>query len=376
MAYPSWRPTFPLHWSISLLGTGLCLIAMLMINAGAAMLAMCGVMMIYLILKQKKIETSWEDIRYGILMFFSRFALYRLAWQEPSSRSWRPNFLVFTKAPPEVSQDLLNFAAAITQTKGFLTIASILKKEQVAKEKKLHQNIRSMLREHRIEALVCMNEAKTIPSGMKSVILHYGLGPLTPNTIVFGGVSEEELLMSYLEVVKLAHEEGRNVVVVNDQPQKEFPKKISSNKVKGDIHVWWDESSPRNTELMLVLAYMLQKKSLGKRANITLVGVAENESICDKKLQEFDHLIKRNRLKIKTHVIVSPENSLHHLALVQSFSSQAAMIFLSLRAPLPNESLEEYANYFTTLPHKSNAFPPVALVMCATAMNLQEVVQV
>ncbi len=135
MANPSWRPTFPIHWSVSFLGTGLCLIAMLMINAGAAMLAVCGILMLYLLFKRKKINASWEDIRYGIFMFFSRFALYRLAWQKPSARSWRPNFLVFTGRPSEVSNDLLNFAAAITQTKGFLTIASILGRDQEAREK-------------------------------------------------------------------------------------------------------------------------------------------------------------------------------------------------------------------------------------------------
>ncbi len=378
MANPSWRPTFPMHWSISFLGTALCVIAMLMINSGAAILAMFGVIVIYLIVKQKKIDSSWEDIRYGILMFFSRFALYRLAWQEPSSRSWRPNFLVFTGKPSEVSNDLLNFAAAITQTKGFLTVASILPKDQSSKEKmhELQENIKLMLKKHRIESLVCLNEAKTISTGMKRIILHYGLGPLTPNTIVCGGVSEEENLVNYLEVIKLAHEQGRNVVVINDQPEKYCQTRLTSKRMNGDIHVWWDESSPRNTELMLILAYMLRKPSILRQANIYLVGVASSEQIREKKLEEFDELIKRNRLKIKTHVIVSPDALANNLALVNGFSSQAAMIFLSLRAPYAHETLEEYATYFQTLPHKRAAFPPVALVMSGTQMNLQEVMQI
>jgi amino acid transporter len=378
IANPSWRPTFSLHWSISFLGTSLALIAMLMINAGAALIAICVIVIIYLLVKQKKLNASWEDIRYGILMFFSRFALYRLAWQEPSSRSWRPNFLVFTGRPYEVSNDLLNFATAITQTKGFLTVSSILPKDHHSKEKmkELHENVKSMLKERRIEALICLNEAKSVPSGMKSVILHYGLGPLTPNTIVCGGVSREENLAHYLEVIKLAHEQGRNVVIINDEPQKYCPTRLSLNKIQGDIHVWWDDSSPRNTELMLVLAYMLRRKSLWGQPNIYLMGIASNEQMREKKLEEFNELIKRNRFKIKTRVLVSPEDATNNLTLVKSFSSQAAMIFLSLRAPHPNETLEEYASYFKTLPHKSAAFPPVALVTCADQINLQEVVQI
>jgi solute carrier family 12 (potassium/chloride transporter), member 4/6 len=287
MANPSWRPTFPSHWSVSFLGTALCVIAMLMINAGAALLAIVGVTMLYLILKRKKVDASWEDIRYGILMFFSRFVLYRLAWQQPSSRSWRPNFLVFTGKPSEVSNDLLNFASAITQTKGFLTVASILPRDQNSKEKivELQQNIKTMLKEHRIEALVCLNEASNILTGMKRVISHYGLGPLTPNTIVCGGISQEENLINYLEFLKSAHEQGRNVVVINDEPQKHCVTKLSAQKVDGDIHVWWDESSPRNTELMLVLAYMLRKKSIWGQSNICLVGIANNAHMREKKLR-------------------------------------------------------------------------------------------
>ncbi len=120
-----------------------------------------------------------------------------------------------------------------------------------------------MLKKHRIEALICLNEAKNIPSGMKQVILNYGLGPLTPNTIVCGGISQQENLIHYLEVIKLAHERGRNVVVINDEFQKYTSTKLFSDKIEGDIHVWWEENSPRNTELMLVLAYMLKKQTYG-----------------------------------------------------------------------------------------------------------------
>ena len=42
----------------------------------------------------------------------------------------------------------------------------------------------------------------------------------------------------------------------------------------------------------------------------------------------------------------------------------------------PNETLEKYAAYFQTLRHKSMAFPPVALVISAPDMNLQEIMQI
>ncbi len=377
MANPSWRPIFPMHWSISFFGAALCIVAMLMINAGAALLALMVIVFLYHYFKRKQIHSSWEDIRYGILMFFSRFALYHLEWHQTCSRSWRPNFLVFTGKPSEVSNDLLSFAAAITQTKGFLTMATILPKDQISKERlfDLQKNLRCLLKEHHIEALVCLNEGKSVSSGMKQVILHYGLGPLTPDTIVWGGISTaEESLIHYLEVIKLAHEEGRNVVIINDEPQKFALTKLTPQQVNGEIHVWWDESSFKNTELMLVLSYMLRKKSIFGETNITLLGVAENELDRLNKMEIFQDLIKRNRFKIKIQVLVSTHGSFFNL--VKQYSANAAMIFLSLRPPKTEESLEDYAVYFKNLPIKSAAFPPVALVMCASQTNLQEVVQI
>lgn len=379
MANPSWRPTFPSHWSVSFTGALLCIIAMLMINAGAALLAVVGMLTLYTIQKKKKKQSSWEDIRYGILMFFSRLALYRLEWQEePSSRSWRPNFLVFTGKPLEVSNDLLTFASAITQTKGFLTVASVVPKEHNTKEKmvEMKKSVKAMLKKRGIEALVCLNEASHFLTGMKRVISHYGLGPLTPDTVVCGGISQENIL-SYLEIVRLTHDLGRNVVVINDEPQKCNPVKASSEKINGQIHVWWDESSPRNTELMLVLAYMLRKKSLWGKSNISLLGIADDEQTREMKQEKFNEFISRNRLNINIRIFVSStKDSAEKLKLVEHFSSDASMIFLSLRPLHPDETLEEYEKYFRTLPHKSSAFPPVALVMCAEQTNLQEVVQI
>jgi solute carrier family 12 (potassium/chloride transporter), member 4/6 len=376
MANPSWRPTFPLHWTISFMGAALCIMAMLMINSGAAILAVLAVVGIYCVLKQKRLSANWEDIHYGILMYFSRLVLYSLARREPSSRCWRPNFLVFTGRPSEVSNEILSFATAITETKGFLTIASILPKDQISQEqlKEMHQNIKALLKKHHIEALVSLNQAKNSTSGMKQVILHYGLGPLTPNTIVCGGTSKEENLANYLEVIKLAHDQGRNVVIINDEQKKHST--LFGNKIKGDIHVWWDKCSPRNTELMLVLAYMLRKNPVSKKTGIYLMGLVANELERPQKQEEFNELINRNRLKIKTHVLVSPDSMQTDLTLVKSFSSQAAMIFLSMRPSEANESLEDYESYFQTLPHKSQEFPPVALVMSAQQTNLQEVMQI
>jgi hypothetical protein len=127
---------------------------------------------------------------------------------------------------------------------------------------------------------------------------------------------------------------------------------------------------------MLVLAYMLRRKSVWRNPSIRLFGVAGTEQEREKKQEEINNLVEKNRLKVKTQILVSPGGTDMKLSLVENFSSHAAMIFMSLRPMRSGEGLEEYARYFSSLPHKSSAFPPVALVMCSTEMNLQEVMNI
>src|SRR6185295_13569724 len=92
---------FAVHWSISFIGALLCLLVMLMIDAGNSILAFALVGLIFCLTKRRQLRASWEDITHGIFLLLSRFAIYRLAYSAGSSKSWRPHFLVFTKKPQE-----------------------------------------------------------------------------------------------------------------------------------------------------------------------------------------------------------------------------------------------------------------------------------
>ena len=127
MANPSWRPRFRVHWAISLGGSLACLLAMLMIDVGAALLAIFLIIVLFfLFAKVRNSESTLVDIRDGLLLFFSRSAIYRLAYDSRPSKSWRPHFLVFSDVEDEHTVSLMKFAQGICQSKGFLTTASFV----------------------------------------------------------------------------------------------------------------------------------------------------------------------------------------------------------------------------------------------------------
>ena len=110
---PSWRPRVRVHWALSFLGSLLCLIAMLMIGSGSALMVFGLMLSLYFLNKKRQIQTSWEDITQGILHFISRYAIYRLAYTEGCSKTWRPHFLVFAKKLEEQTDSFVKIIQSI-----------------------------------------------------------------------------------------------------------------------------------------------------------------------------------------------------------------------------------------------------------------------
>jgi amino acid transporter len=366
MANPSWRPRFRVHWSISLTGAVLCLIAMLMIDPGYAMLAMLLVALLYFFVNKRQFKASWADIRQGMLLYFSRLAIYQLAYSASSFKSWRPHFLVFTKSPEEHSTSLLKFSEAISQNRGFLTMAWFVPKgELVAKHQEVSQSMAHRFRKKNINALVQIKEANKITSGMNQMIEHYGLGPLTPNTIVFGGVKQERESTDFVRVLQTAYEKLFNIVIMNDD------NRVLETKKGSEIHVWWDDLHPYNADLMLILAYMLQRNPAWKRSSICIKATVENELMKKNKIAYFKEISLTKRLTFDVEVLVSSHSNQDNLDLVKEISKDAGMVFFSLNPPPSKEGrVEEYAQYLQKVYQASKDHPSLALVLSSEHPHL------
>jgi len=370
IANPSWRPRFRVHWSISLGGAALCLIIMLMIDAGSALISLALVALIYFFFKRKQHKSSWADIRDGLLLFFARSAIYRLAYIDTTSKSWRPHFLVFTKSTSEHSTSLLKFAQGISQSKGFLTMASFILPGTVpiAKRKELAYNLTKRFEQENVHALVQIKESEKVTSGMYNMIEHHGLGPLTPNTIVFGGIRKEDESLDFINVLRLANRRHNNIVILNG----------ANNLAVGerkDIHIWWDDQSQNNSELMLILGYMLQLNPARKRSHLCVKAMAANEIERKEKLAKFQQISLEKRLPIDIEIYVSSGLTQDRVTLVSEFSKDADMIFFGLKPPPKNShEAENYASYLQSL---SQAFEglPLAFVLSSDFTPLDTILE-
>ncbi|MEM9927845.1 MAG: amino acid permease, partial [Cyanobacteria bacterium P01_D01_bin.50] len=95
---PSFRPSFKVHWVLSLLGGIGCLGVMFLINPVATIVAAAIVLGIFFWLKQRELNTTWGDVRQGIWMALLRTGVFQISNVE-DPKNWRPNILVFSGSP-------------------------------------------------------------------------------------------------------------------------------------------------------------------------------------------------------------------------------------------------------------------------------------
>lgn len=332
MENPSWRPSFRMPWGIPIFGAILSFIAMFMIDALTTFIVIVFFLIGYSLVKLSGTGSKKDDLRQSLLFFLSRNIIYQLADESLGSRSWRPNFLVFTRSPTRFTNILL-FARELTRKHGFLTVASVFSVDQALrqKEKEWSNLIRKSLRAHRTRALVEVVSAKTPAIGMKQIIETYGIGPLVPNTIIVGQNLAGEEISTYTDIIEFAIAQQRNILIFRDylSGETQLPK---------EIDIWWDEDLKQSAKFMLVLAFMLKRSPLFRRANFTLKSIVTSENARTEREHYFRKLLDESRIDIQSKVFLGTS--------MMQYANKDGLTFIGMRAKDSEESLEDYENYY------------------------------
>ena len=248
---PSFRPSFRVHWSLSLLGAVGCVVIMVLINPVATAAAAVVIGAVFLWLERREMKTAWGDVRRGVLLSLARSVLLRLGDDQPDPRNWRPHILVLSGAPTS-RWHLVQLASDLTHNRGLLTVATVLRADSAdaRRNRKLEGTIDEYLGRRGVQALVRVVKADTPFDGAERLASTYGMGSLVPNTFILGASEEPRHREAYCRTLEMLHERRRNVVVLRYDPVRGF----------GDrrrIDIWWG-GLQRNGGLMMLLAYLLR----------------------------------------------------------------------------------------------------------------------
>lgn len=362
---PSWRPKFRVHYGISLLGAAGCFVVMLMINAGATLMALLVAAAVFYMMKRRRLNAHWADMRYGILTLLTRFAIHRLNRLRPDERTWRPNILVLSGTPSS-RWNLVELASSLAHHSSELTVASVLPVEDWSAEKvqATENSIRDYLEKRSVDAMVKLFPSPDMLTGAKALVRAYGYGPLTPNTILMGDTEKREGFEDFAELIQLVYRTRRNLVMLRDAG-------VERSDGSDEIHVWWGGNMD-NIGLILTLAVQILRSPLWKESRLILKTIVETEAERGAALERMRSFIDEQRIPAEAEVLI--KRLPNYYDIIRQTSADAGLVFMGLRPPGEGESTAEYSRYYGGLMAATKEMPPVAFVLAAEAIEFRKVI--
>ena len=356
---PSFRPSFKVHWVLSLLGGIGCLAVMFLINAVATIVAAAIVLAIFFWLQQRELSTTWGDVRQGIWMTLLRTGIFQINRVE-DTKNWRPNILVFSGSPYK-RWSLIQLAYALTHKRGFITVSSVVSSvtRDLARQMHLENTIREQLNKQQVQALVRVVNAPNPFDGMLQLVEAYGLGPLVPNIILLGDSEEATRRDRYCNTIAQLHEAKRSVMILRENEQRGFGRFQR-------IDVWWGGMQD-NGGLMLLLAHMLRSTIEWRNAQIYIKLVVSSEAGAKDAEINLNAMLSRFRIAAIPEVIVAANRSFE--TVLHESSGNADIIFLGMATPTGRD----FTEYYEQMHARTANLPTIMYVMAEPDFAFAEV---
>ena len=356
---PSFRPSFKVHWSLSLLGAIGCLGVMFLIDAGSTVLAAVIVSLIYIWLQRRELQTTWGDTRRGIWMALIAMGIFQME-EENDTKNWRPHILVLSGAPQK-RWSLIELADSFSHNRSLMTVSSVLPSgsRDLGQQIKLEKTIREYLKKRGVRALVRVITANDPFDGAMRLVETYGLGPLVPNTILLGDSEEPSRREQFCKAITQIHASKRNVVIFHENTKQGFGGRRR-------IDVWW-AGIQANGSLMLLLAYLLRTDINWRNARIYLKLVVPDKAAAAAAEDNLQEYIDKLRINDVTPQVLLAQDRPFGEILAQS-SRNADLVFLGMATPREN-----YVEYYENLQAKVIDLPSTIFVLAASDFAIGEV---
>ena len=300
---PGFRPTFRVHWVVSLAGAAGCIWVMFLINPMACVVGFAFVLVIYLVLKRIQIQKNWGDFRRGIWSALIQFSLFNLERSTDHSVSWRPSLLLISRdLIPK--QKLIEVAVGLTRKSGFLTLINLHKTGEFDSEQldKDSLEFKRVLQEKRIHAFYRNAIVDHYLSGQMIASQLHGIGDFKHNTILLdwtestkGSTSRETSeSVDQFKLIRFYSERRNSLMLLNVNAE------IQRSGYQ-TIDVWWFPDE-KNGSFMLVLAHLLNSSRYWGESKLTIKTVVLKDKLEQTKVL-LAELVSRSRIKADISVI-------------------------------------------------------------------------
>ncbi|GAB4561592.1 MAG: Na-K-Cl cotransporter [Geothermobacteraceae bacterium] len=329
---PSWRPLIRVPWWLSLLGAMGCFGSMLLISPVATLIAIGTEILLWSLIKRRERRRRHASLWRDLFQALIRWALFQLQKHPVTARNWRPHILVFV-GDVERRLDLARYGAWFSENRGMVTVCEMhqgnlldMKLDVRARQKQINELL------HR-EGIPAYGEVHVVPrveTGLIAVAQANGMAELQSNTVLVGWPDERKRLVTFLRAIRSLHRLNKSLLIGKVHDPAPLPEGEHRS-----IHIWWG-GLQRNGDLMLLLAYLLERNPEWRHAEIRILSVASNPVMQRQTHQFLDQLLDEIRIDAEVSVMLRPEGKKIR-DLMREASAEADLVLLGLAAPEEGE---------------------------------------
>ncbi len=329
---PSYRPTFKSRWYLSLLGFIMSVWLMFKINWIYAFIAIAGMIIIYLIISRyHKERRGLQSIFKGAIIQLNRKLQVYLqkSTRIKKNEEWRPAAVCISSAS-FVREEAFYLLEWIAYKYGFGTYIHLIEGYY---SKQTHDEAAMMLdkliekaerRKNNVYIDTLISPSYT--SAIAQTIQLPGISGMDNNMMVFefdkSKPDEIEQIIDNFSLVKA----GNYDVCILGSSHKQF-------SFKNGIHVWIRSFDYQNSNLLILLSYIISGHPDWNKGEVKIFDVCKEEEY-DQTRENLLELVKTGRIPIteKNIQIIKKDENVSHKKLIKEHSADAGLIIIGFRA--------------------------------------------
>ncbi|XP_064639994.1 solute carrier family 12 member 4-like isoform X3 [Lineus longissimus] len=352
---PAWRPRFRFyHWTLSLIGLGLCIALMFISSWYYALAALVLALCIYKYIEYKGAEQEWGDGIRGLAMSAARYALLQLEEGPPHTKNWRPQMLVLAKLTDDLQpkhKNMLAFASQLKAGKGLILVSSILKgniHEKKADAEAAKVSMMLAMSAAKVKGFADILVAEDTIQGMSNIIQAAGLGGLKHNTVMvswpFGWRHSADMgdINHFVETIRVTSSNQLALLVTKGIDM--FPE--NTERISGTIDVWW---IVHDGGLLMLLPFLLRKHKVWRNCKMRIFTVAQMEDNSIQMEKDLQMFLYQLRLDAEVAVVEMTDSDISAYTYERTLMMEQRTAMLR-EMKLPKKEMEVQRKWGRNLP--------------------------
>jgi len=339
---PSYRPVFHTKWYLSLIGGLMSVIIMFQIQPIYATLAILIMFLIYRVIQYyHKDARGLSSLFQGVVFQITRWlkVISQRNYRNLNPYDWRPSVVAISRNPLERISivDLLRW---ISYRYGFGTlihfVQGFLSPETAAQAKDTKKQLVNMVEKGNAGIYIDTIVSPSKKSAVAQIVQLSGVSGLDNNTLLMEFDRDNpKNIPDIIDAYKFAVSVRYNILILRSSP-KHFGYKTS-------IDVWITDKKYRNSNLMIILSYIIRGHPEWVKAKIRIFAAFSSREI-ENNVKDLRYVIESGRLPLSFKNIIPVSYGKDGKTIeevIEEYSAAADLVFLGFTPDMLKEGGED-----------------------------------